>query len=178
MIENQVQILTSRSLSARVIDKLHLDKDPQFNTALVPPKPVEPGPLDAVKAFVGNLNPRNWLPAPTASAPPTEEQKAVSEREELIDKMLGGLSVRSRGLSTAIEISYVSPNPYLATYLANAVSDAYVEDQLNAKYEASQKATVWLQDRIQSLADQVRNADVAVQQYKAENNLKIGRAHV
>ena len=35
LIENQVQILTSRSLSARVIDKLHLDKDPQFNTAQI-----------------------------------------------------------------------------------------------------------------------------------------------
>jgi len=170
LIENQVQILYSRVLAARVIDKLELDKDLKFN----PPPPLEKADAEAATAgwltLLKRVDPRKWLEQPQVSIL-TEQEKAVNEREALIDRVLGGLTAKSRGRSTAIEISYVDPDPARAAQIANALADAYVEDQLNAKYDASQKATQWLSDRIQTLADQVRNADVAVQQYKAENNL-------
>src|SRR5215471_8922034 len=171
LIENQVQILYSRVLVSRVVDKLELDKDPQFNpppSAETPDAAVEgKGILDLLK----RVDPRQWLEPPARVSILTDRQKAANEREALIDRVLGGLSAKSRGRSTAIEISYVDPDPARAMQIANALADAYVEDQLNAKYDASQKATQWLSDRIQALADQVRSADVAVQQYKAENSL-------
>jgi len=170
LIENQVQILASRVLAARVIDKLELDKDLKFN----PPPPVEKPDAEAGTAgllgLLKQIDPRKWLEQPQVSIL-TDQEKAVDRREALVDRVLGSLNAKSRGRSTAIEISYVDPDPARAAQIANAIADAYVEDQLNAKYDASQKATQWLSDRIQTLADQVRNADVAVQQYKAENNL-------
>ena len=170
LIENQVQILYSRVLAGRVIDKLQLDKDPKFN----PPPPLPDAnnkAEDGGLAILHRIDPRKWIAQQPRVSILTDEQHTKNERDALIDRVLGGLSARSRGRSTAIEISYVDPDPGRAVQIANALADAYVEDQLNSKYDASQKATQWLSERIQTLADQVRNADVAVQQYKAENNL-------
>ena len=174
LIENQVQILHSRVLAGRVIDKLQLDKDSKFNPPPPSPEAQATAQSEADKgiwAMVRRFDPRVLLAATRQVSILTEEQQATSERDQLIDRLLGGLSARTVGRSTAIEINDTDADPARAVQIANAYGDAFVEEQLNAKYEASQKATQWLSDRIQQLADQVRNADVAVQQYKAENSL-------
>jgi len=169
LIENQVQILYSRVLASRVIDKLELDKDPKFNPS--PALKDDSAKDTGVFALLRRIDPRQWLQDTPPVSVLTDQQRKAKERDDLIDRLLGGVNAKSRGRSTALEISFVDPDPARATQIANTLADAYVEDQLNAKYEASQKATQWLSDRIQQLADQVRNADVAVQQYKAQNNL-------
>ena len=68
-------------------------------------------------------------------------------------------------------MTYASPDARQAARIDNAIADAYVEDQLNAKFEATQKATQWLADRIQDLSKQSQAADAAVQQYRAANGL-------
>jgi capsular exopolysaccharide synthesis family protein len=93
------------------------------------------------------------------------------ERNRLIDKFEKHLTVTPLGLSTAIKVTYESPDAYDAAAIDNAIADAYVEDQLNAKFEATQKATRWLADRIQDLSKQSQAAQEAVQQYRAANGL-------
>lgn len=158
-IQNQVQILTSRELAGRVIDKLNLDRDPEFNTNLAP------GWL----SLLAWVNPKNWFGQKVSTL--TKDEETQRERDNLIDKFLGRLSVDPIGLSTALNVTFESESADQAARITNAIADAYVEDQLNAKFEATQKATKWLSDRIQQLATQVQAAEAAVQQYKAENNL-------
>lgn len=171
-IENQVQILRSRSLAAAVIGKLNLERDPAFNPALATPRP----------NILDWIDPRHWISAARASIPAlglggegvsllTEEEKGEHERDQLIDHLLGSFSATVQGRSTAIMITVTVDNPNRAALIANAIADAYVDDQLNAKFEATQKTTQWLADRVQELSVQVRNAESAVQQYKAEFNL-------
>ncbi len=158
-IENQVQILHSRGLASRVIDKLQLNRDPEFNPALR-------GGLNVMSW----LNPFSWFGGGAVSTL-SEEEKAGKQRDAVIDRLLVGISVSERGRSTAIEVDFQSPEPAKAALIGNAIADVYVEDQLNAKFEATQKATQWLANRIQQLSDQVRAAEAAVQQYKADNNI-------
>jgi exopolysaccharide transport family protein len=165
LIENQVQILYSRSLAERVVESLGLDQAPATNVVDSVVKP-----QSGLARFVGLVDPRNWFAQEQISIL-TEEQERANQRESLIDSVLGGLTASTLGFSTAIEIRYVDPDPERAARLANALSEAYVSDQLEAKFEASERATRWLTNRVQQLADQVRDADVAVQQYKSDNNL-------
>jgi capsular exopolysaccharide synthesis family protein len=159
-IQNQVEILRSRNLAGRVADKLHFDDNPEFGG----------GPLGKPHhTFLHWLNPLAWV---GASAPlPTEEEMRVERRNNEIDSVLGAESVTVDGDSTAISIDVVSGSPNEAALLANAIADAYVEDQLNAKYEATQKTSQWLADRLQQLSGQVQAAEAAVQQYKADHNI-------
>ncbi len=158
-IQNQVQILTSRELASRVVGRLKLEQDPDFNGDL------EPGWGKLLEGLI----PTGWFAHNLSTL--TAAQVAEKQRNQLIDKVLDRLSVEPIGLSTAIMVSFTLPNPEHAARVVNTIADEYVEDQLNAKFVATQKATQWLADRIQELSRQVQAADAAVQQYKAENNL-------
>ena len=55
--------------------------------------------------------------------------------------------------------------------MANAIADAYIGDQLEAKYQTTRIANVWLQDRIKDLRAQAEAADRAVSDYKEKNKI-------
>jgi succinoglycan biosynthesis transport protein ExoP len=158
MIQNQVQILTSLELASRVVDQLHLDKDPEFAN-----------PPAGLGSYLRYLNPLNWFPG-QGNVEATDHGFSP-ERSAVIHRVMAGLSVNPIGLSTAMNVSYQSPDPYKAAKIANGFANAYVEDQLEAKFQATQKATQWLSGRIQGLAKQAEDADAAVQRYKADNHL-------
>jgi capsular exopolysaccharide synthesis family protein len=157
VVQNQVEILTSVELANRVIDKLKLDQDSEFN------------PAAGWTAFLKYLNPFNWFPASGNSQAASEGMDQA--RSALVHSFLGNLSVDPIGLSTAMNVTYVSQDPVKAQRIANAIADEYVEDQLDAKFDATQKATQWLGGRISELSRKAQEADAAVQRYKAEHNI-------
>ena len=57
------------------------------------------------------------------------------------------LNVRRVGVTYVLEIAYRSTDPEKAARIANAVADAYLLNQLETKYEATKRASVWLQER-------------------------------
>lgn len=156
-IQNQVQILTSLGLAGRVVDKEKLHDDPEFN-----PK------LSGFSKFLGALNPVNWVGLRKTEA---DAQEIDLERSAIVHRFLNRISVSPIGLSTAMKVTFQSEDPQKAARLANAIANAYVEDQLEAKFQATQKATQWLSGRINELSQKAQLADAAVQQYKAEHNI-------
>jgi succinoglycan biosynthesis transport protein ExoP len=156
-MQNQVQILTSRDLAGRVIDKLHLQKDLIGSVG-----------RGSWLKLLAPINPFNWF----HSAKTTSDALGLdADRNAAIDKFESNLRIDPLGLSTAIRVSYESPSPGEAARIDNAIADAYVEDQLNTKFDATQRTTHWLAERIHDLAAQSQAADAAVQQYRAENGL-------
>jgi polysaccharide biosynthesis transport protein len=158
-ILNQIQILQSRELAWRAVQKLGLDKDEEFNASLR-------------KSWTDNLrylNPLSWIPM--GGRPLTEQEKQEKIRDGIISKFEKRLSVQQLQLSTALQIDFESEDPGKAARITNMIADAYVEDQLNAKFEATIKATQWLASRLGQLADQARKAQDAVEQYKAANHI-------
>ena len=160
-VQNQVQILTSLELAGRVVDNLHLVSDPEFN-------PDSSGWF----ANLRFLNPLNWFAGSQTAVAHAKGEDL--ERSRAVHVLLNHLTVTPIGQSTAIQVAVMSVSPAKAALLANGVANAYVEDQLEAKFEATRKATEWLSTRIGELAKQAQVADAAVQQYKAENNISRG----
>ncbi|MES6523963.1 hypothetical protein U6P43_12325, partial [Cutibacterium acnes] len=70
-----------------------------------------------------------------------------------------------------IEVSYRSAYPERAAKIANAVAEAYIADQLNAKYLAARRASNWLADRIAELRGQATSAEKSIADFKAENKI-------
>ncbi len=158
-LENQLQILRSRSLMSHVVDKLRLD-DGRLS---------QPAAFDLTASILYYLNPSHWFEAPPATK--TKDELAQERRNGIINGLLGSETVTGIGRSSAMQITFRSADPEKSAAYANAIADAYVEDQLNAKFEATQKASQWLADRLQQLQNQMQAADAAVQQYMAENNI-------
>ena len=164
-VENQLQILRSRSLMSHVIDKLHLDREVMtINAQGTPPHKKVPTP-----DLSFYINPLNWFSTPPVTK--TLEQLKAEHREQLINGLLGAETVTILGRSSALQITFRSSDAQRAAETTNAIADSYVEDQLNAKFEATQKTSQWLAERLQQMSTQMQAADAAVQEYKAEKNI-------
>jgi uncharacterized protein involved in exopolysaccharide biosynthesis len=80
-------------------------------------------------------------------------------------------SIARVGRTYVIDIGFTSLSPEHAASIANGIADAYIVDQLEAKYEATRRASVWLQERIKELRSQASAADLLVLEYKEKNNI-------
>lgn len=168
-MEDQVQILSSTSLTERVIDQLNLGRNPAFNPTLRPPtvtfgdRVAEfiPIPLE-VSDFLRNVG----IIRPEPSAPLPEEA-ARRERLAVIQNVQRGLSLRPIGRSRVLEISYLSPSPATATAIANTIAEQYIVDQLEAKLDATRSATDWLSSRVDDLRDQLQTDEEALEAARA-----------
>ena len=154
-LQNQIQILTSRDLAAEVIGKEKLYDDPEFNAALSG---------NPFANWDDLLHPSKWFAAGGAE----------TGRDAIIDSVLRHLKVDEQGLSTTFTVGFSSRDAQKSARIANAFVQAYVADQLRTKYEAAQKTTQWLQNRVAQLAKQVQSAEAAVQDYKAKHDLNEG----
>ena len=147
-IESQIGILRSQNVAAHVVRTLRLAEDPKF---------VRAEPLDNLLARLG------WA----ASAPNTEAERVGTA----IVAVMKDLNIRRVGPSYMVQINFRAHHPEHAVKVANAMVDAYVFDQLNAKYQASRRSGDWLQERLQTLREQAATAERAVLEFKAKNNM-------
>ncbi|MCK1521655.1 MULTISPECIES: polysaccharide biosynthesis tyrosine autokinase [unclassified Bradyrhizobium] len=151
-VETQVEILKSENISLAVIRDLHLTDDPEFTGS-------GGGLLGAITGSVTGL---------FSSSRPSSEF-------ELTRKALGvfasNRTIKRLGLTYVMEIGFTSRDPAKAARIANAIADAYIVDQLEAKYQATRRASVWLQDRIKELRTQASAAQKAVVDFKGANNI-------
>ena len=151
-VESQVEVLKSENIASAVIKNLHLTEDPEFVGS-------GGGLLGTLIGFVLS---------------PFESDQAPSDFElsrRAINAFKSRLNIKRIGLTYIINIDFRSYNPERASQIANEVADAYIVDQLEAKYQATRRAGVWLQARIKELRDQVSNAEQAVVEFKTKNNI-------
>lgn len=174
-IDSEIQVLKSRGLAERVIRKLKLYNDPVFNPELSAP--------DFWSRVTHWLNPRNLIPGAvldllslrTSTAGPTEEQVLEKVRVTIVDRLLGRLAVERVGRSRVITISVSHPDPARAAEIANTFADLYIVEQLEAKFDATRRATEWLQDRLSGLKAQVEKSEKAVEDFRKESGLVEGK---
>ena len=83
------------------------------------------------------------------------------------------LEVRRDALSYIIEVRFHSHDAEKAARIANAIVDAYIVDQLDAKYQSTLRASNWLEDRIRDLRDKASAAEQAVVDYQRDHNIVV-----
>lgn len=117
-------------------------------------------------------------------APPTtkESQAAAQNNEDPasaegaiidgINHLRGALAVSRQGqVAQVLNIAITWEDPVRAAQLANAVADAYVVDQLDARLESAKRASSWLSDRLIELRRQLRDSEEAVAKFRKEHGL-------
>ena len=72
-----------------------------------------------------------------------------------------------------LAVDYTSPDRNKASAIANAFAEAYLTDQLDAKFDATRRAAGWLQSRISDLKEQSLASDFAIQKFKADNGIVV-----
>jgi exopolysaccharide transport family protein len=165
VVDTEVEILKSRSLAERVVADQKLDQDPEFNSNLRKPSLVG-AVFGAPFAAVGNLF-ASHAPQTVAAA----DLKATKAHEAVVDSVLSRLKVHRSGLTYVIDVAFESKDAAKAAAVANAFASLYLTQQLQDKYDATQQANQWLNQRLAELQPQVAQAEAAVEQYKAQHGL-------
>jgi len=83
----------------------------------------------------------------------------------------GARSARRIGQSYAIEVSFRSRDPEKAARITNAITDAYLRDQQQAKRDVAQQASQWTEDQITDLGVKLNAAAAAVQQFRVSHGI-------
>ncbi len=162
----EMEVLKSRELARKVIDNLHLEQYAEFN-----PELKKPGFF--AQYSLKNIIPEEWQEAiglvTIDSRTPEEKEEAHSTR--LTDTFLKKLTVSQVKRSQVITVAYEAEDPKLAAKIVNEIADKYIIGQLQAKFDATKKATDWLNGQLGELKQKVEVSERAVEQYRKTHEL-------
>lgn len=160
-IQTEMEVLRSANLLGRVADKLHLESDPEYGAP--PPTPLQDLLSGIRETFVG------WFPVAN------RKETLDGRREKAVEQLGRSLLIQPRGRSYVIAASVDSTEPQKAKQIVDAVTDFYIVDQLNAKFDANKRATEWLDERLGELRRNVEAADRAAAEFRTESGLTLGK---
>ena len=158
--ESQMELIKSERIAAKVVDRHNLHLNESFLAE-------GQSGLGAVISSIRNaLDITRWFSEPELSA----EEIDIRKRSA-IAILTENVSATRVNRTYIIELNYRSQSPELAQAIARSFAQSYLTDQLDSKYDATRRASEWLQTRIEELKQQSLQADLAVQAFKAENDL-------
>ena len=174
---SEIEILKSRTLAEKVVRKLGLVVDPEFNTELQTPSAI----MRIGSAIVSKLGFGSSGPS-TASAPTVDESSAIAppsaadvEMARVVRAVQRNMDVIPEGRSYVIRVSFESHNPAKAAAIANTYAEQYTLSQLDAKLEAVERANSWLNDRTREMREKVTASERAVEDYRSKAGLLVTR---
>ena len=140
--QTQYELLKSRNLAQRVIDQLDLsNKQPKKSL------------LSQIK---GSL--KEWLGI-GKSEQRVETLSEAARKEAVLSAFLRNLTVDPVRNSRLVKLRYDSPDPQLAATILNALAKAYVDFNLERRFDASAYARNFLQERLQQVKTRLEESE-------------------
>lgn len=148
-VESQASVIQSTSVLMRAIRATKLAEDAEFNG----------------QGLLSRLLGRVAADAPNAdgSLTPAEARALANLRRKF--------SVRRADKVFVVDVVVTTKDAEKSAKLANAVAEAYLADQADARSKAANEASDALTARLDEQRKRVEKAENAVERYRAENNL-------
>ncbi|HSI39140.1 MAG TPA: polysaccharide biosynthesis tyrosine autokinase [Xanthobacteraceae bacterium] len=163
VVDSQIAIIKSVSLLRRVVEKENLVNDPEFG---VDPNAGPPW-YSFITNFIRSLT-SSGTPEPVAEA---GEDAIPRDVRITIARLQQALTVTREGATYVLLVEFSSEDPVKAARLSNAISNAFILDQLEARFDAARRSASWFDQRLQTLRDELRKSEEAVESFRAQNNL-------
>jgi len=144
-LETQAKILESDGIALRVIKSLRLDQDPRFTGV----------PVKAASRAI-----------PLGSAGLTTAQE-----NGLLGGFHGGLTVKVIPRTQIVELHFLSTNPNLSAQIVNELANAYIEQNYQAKFEATDTTSQWLSGKLTDLQLKVETSQQRLVDYQKEHGI-------
>src|ERR1019366_10692773 len=154
-LETQYKVLASDDLAERVIDQLGLDQVAEFRS------PVRPWSWNKFASLFSQTHAIDGSPA----------QGDPAIREAVLAHFQEQLDVKPIRRSSAVEISFDSQDPDLAARVVNALTDGYIQRNLESRWDATQKASEWLSQKLLDLKAKFEKSEHDLQTYASANGL-------
>lgn len=147
LVESQLAIIGSDSVLQRVVAKMNLVDDPEFNS------PPGNGLGSQLKALIRG---------------PAQE---IAPEARALTALSNSVKVKRAQKTYVVEVEVASNSPVKAARLTEAVVEAYLEDQSDSKVDEMRKANKLIDDRLDELRRQLREAETRVDEFKKANKI-------
>ena len=162
-MQTQFEILQSRQIAERTVESLSLWNNEDFM-----PAKEEPGIVDQIKASLLEALP--FLPQEDPKEL-TEEQVLAAKKRKATSLLMSALSVEMVDNTQVMRITVTTESPQLSAELANAVTDVYIENYLQAKLDMTAKATSFLTESLEGLKQKLDVAERNLAKFYEENQV-------
>jgi succinoglycan biosynthesis transport protein ExoP len=159
----QYQIIQSRGLIEKVVDRLQLTRHPEYD----PRRVKESKSLFSLAAVKDMLK----LKQEDEVVELNDSELEAEIRRELVSNFKQSLAVEPLYGTLLVKISFTSHDGELAAEIANAVADAYIESYLEARLTVAKKATSWLSERLGELRQGLQESEERLQEYRETEKL-------
>jgi polysaccharide biosynthesis transport protein len=150
--QTQYELLRGRALLERVIERLGLDRSGELLT----------GPLRSPWEFVRQKLGRSAAAAVDKTGVPLSPAVEAFRSRLTIEPLPG---------SRLVNLRFAAYDPALAERAANALAQAFIEQQLEFRFTASAEAEGWLTERVGEQLRKVEAAETALQSYREKEGL-------
>ena len=155
-LRTQYSILASESLARRVIDQLRLETLSEFNSRkwwqLWPKK----NKLSAAQTFAVG-------PAPES------RDREISQR--VLERFQDQLTIDPVSRSRLVVVRFDSHDPALAARVVNTLAADYVDQSIEARWQATQKASDWLSQQLVGVKAKLEKSEDDLQNYARRKGL-------
>jgi capsular exopolysaccharide synthesis family protein len=145
-VQSEAYVLGSRALADRVVQRMNLENDREFNEAL----------------------------SDSAARRPDAGLATAQEYSKLLDRFQERLEITPQENSRVIAVRFSSENPQKAADIANALADEYIQSRLETKFEIAERANSWLGKRIESLREKLAEDETKIEAMRQEYGLLEG----
>lgn len=160
-MNTELVVITSRGILEAVVRELELNRDPEFNTAL---REVAPYSMAGIKArlrqVVRGIEPRGEIDP---------------DNQESVNRAIGNLrrsaTATIRNGTYIFNLRVVTEDPRKSAQIVNALAQAYIADQIDVKFQATENATSWLSARVVELEAEVVERQDQIKQMRADMDL-------
>ncbi|MCA0044267.1 GumC family protein [Celeribacter litoreus] len=154
-INTEVEVLKSRRLLERVVNRENLLEDPEFNGTLNGP---------SLKTRVKSL---------ILGDPPTysEERMQALQLTSTINSLLERMVVRNVPNTYVLQITVESEGGAKSARLADAIAEEYILYQMDVKFEATRDASEWLSSRVADLKFDLEAAEARLASFSTSTNV-------
>ena len=153
IVENQVRVLTSGTVLNKVVDKLNLTNDPEFNGQ-------GPGALG---------NPISILRALLSSGESGGE--GDNRRALAVGNLAESLTVERGGKTFVVVITAKTQNPEKSALIANTLTEVFLQTYGEIQSDTAGRAADELTSRLAQLRADLEAAERKVEAYKSENDI-------
>lgn len=169
-LDTEVRVMGSKTLLRRVVIAENLIEDPEFNSSL---REYKVGLLGQIKNQVTGLF-RDKEEVSEDVAPVVEltpEEREAQTIEGAVGSLMGKVRISRVGTTYLISAQVTTTSGEKSARIANAIAKQYSVDQMEAKLEATRRATEWLSERVSVLRDELSERENAVEEFRNSTGL-------
>jgi polysaccharide biosynthesis transport protein len=141
-LQTEVKLIQSDTVAMRVINSLGLAKHP---------------------AFVGKSAPGATVTDPSAMS--------AGDRQRLLHAFRASLKVQILLNTQLVEVRFHSTDPKLATDVANAVAEQYMQRNFQTRYDGAVQVSNWLSKQMEELQAKAVEAQKELAEFQKQNNI-------